>query len=136
MIFVDTSVWIDHLRGGEERLEQALLKTQVLVHPFVVGELACGNLSNRVEVLELLQALPPAKQATDAEVMDFIESRRLMGRGIGYVDAHLCASALISDALLWSRDKRLLSVAQDLGIAWLEPFALKQLRRIVLHCLA
>ena len=83
MILVDTSVWIDHLRQGEPALVQALIQTQVVIHPFIVGELACGNLHNRQNLLELLQALPPVKTAMDQEVMQFIESQKLMGRGIG-----------------------------------------------------
>ena len=91
------------------------------IHPFVVGELACGNLKNRQEVLNLLQGLPALQQALDSEVMQLIENKGLMGRGIGYVDAHLCASVLLSGAKLWTRDKRLLAVAQTLGLAWPEP---------------
>ena len=121
MILVDTSVWIDHLRHGEASLAQALLQMTVGIHPFVVGEMACGNLKNRQEVLQLLQGLPAMQQALDPEVMQLIENKGLMGRGIGYVDAHLCASALLSGAQLWTRDKRLLAVAQELGLAWLEP---------------
>ena len=121
MILVDTSVWIDHLRQGEPALVQALIQTQVVIHPFIVGELACGNLHNRQNLLELLQALPPVKTAMDQEVMHFIENKSLMGKGIGYIDAHLCASALISGFKLWTRDKRLLAIAQTLGCAWTEP---------------
>ena len=105
MILVDTSVWVDHLRQGEPLLVQALMQTQAATHPFVVGELACGNLKNRQTLIELLQALPPVKSAMDHEVMNFIESKNLMGKGIGYIDAHLCASALISGFKLWTRDK-------------------------------
>ena len=122
MILVDTSVWVDHLRQGEPLLVQSLMQTQVATHPFVVGELACGNLKNRQSVIELLQALPPVKSALDHEVMHFIESKGLMGKGIGYIDAHLCASALISGYKLWTRDKRLLAIAQTLGCAWADPF--------------
>jgi predicted nucleic acid-binding protein len=121
MILADTSVWIDHLRHGEASLTQALMQMTVGIHPFVVGEIACGNLKNRQEVLQLLQGLPAMHQALDTEVMQFIENRGLMERGIGYVDAHLCASALLSGAHLWTRDKRLLTVAQELGLAWPEP---------------
>jgi predicted nucleic acid-binding protein len=121
MILVDTSVWVDHLRQGEPLLVQSLMQTQVATHPFVVGELACDNLKNRQTVIELLQALPPVKSALDHEVMHFIESKGLMGKGIGYIDAHLCASALISGYKLWTRDKRLLAIAQTLGCAWAEP---------------
>ena len=121
MILVDTSVWIDHLRHGEAALSQALMQVRVATHPFVVGELACGNLKNRTLILQLLQGLPQLHQALDKEVMHFIKERGLMGRGIGYVDAHLCASALLSGALLWTRDKRLSTVAQQLGVTWQEP---------------
>ena len=117
MILVDTSVWIDHLRRSNEGLVEALEQGNVLVHPFVVGELACGNLANREEVLMLLQALPDARLASDEEVLRFIERRRLMGRGIGYVDAHLLASvALGGDVALWTRDRRLAAAAVDLGL--------------------
>ena len=121
MILVDTSVWVGHLRHGEAALADALMRSQVAIHPHVVLELACSNLKNRQQVLELLQALPAVKVALDAEVMHLIESRSLMGRGIGFVDAHLCASAILSGAQLWTRDKRLLAVAQALNVAWTEP---------------
>lgn len=121
MILVDTSVWIDHLRQGEALLSQALMQMRVATHPFVVGELACGNLKHRALVLPLLQGLPQLKQALDSEVLHFIKDKNLMGRGIGYVGAHLCASALLSSAQLWTRDKRLSAVAQHLGVGWQEP---------------
>lgn len=118
MILVDTSVWIDHLRQGDPALAALLEAGQVLVHPFVIGELACGNLANRGEVITLLQALPKAPVARDVEVLAFIESSRLMGRGIGYVDVHLLASTvLFGSATIWTRDRRLAGVASDLGLA-------------------
>ncbi len=118
MILVDTSVWVDHLRAGDEELARRLTNIQVLSHPFVVGELACGNLRNRSEVLVLLGNLPQVTVATDAEVLFFIEQHRLIGRGIGYIDAHLLAAvSLASPARLWTRDKRLGSVAAELGLA-------------------
>lgn len=117
MILVDTSVWVDHLRGADEALANLLNTAQVLSHPFVVGELACGNLRNRTEVLSLLQNLPQAPVARDAEVLFFIERHRLMECGIGYIDAHLlAATALIGTARLWTRDKRLVKVAADLEL--------------------
>lgn len=117
MILVDTSVWIDHLRQGDEILIEALESGQVLMHPFVLGEIACGCLAKRAEVLELLSALPATPIATEAEVLGFIECRRLMGRGIGYIDAHLlAATALADDALLWTRDKRLATIATELAL--------------------
>ena len=117
MILVDTSVWIDHLRGGDARLAALLEAGRVLSHPFVIGELACGNLRNRAEVLTLLHELPRAVAATDAEVLAFIETHTLMGRGIGYLDAHLLAAAALSAARLWTRDRRLATAAHDLGLA-------------------
>jgi predicted nucleic acid-binding protein len=119
VILVDTSVWIDHLAGGEPALAAALEGGQVFMHPFVLGELACGNLRNRQQVLELLGKLPAAPTATDAEALQFIERRALMGRGIGYVDVHLLASAaLTGGARLWTRDKRLAAAAAELNIAF------------------
>ena len=121
MILVDTSVWVDHLRDGTPALAAALEQGRVLTHPFVLGELACGNLKNRSEVLQLLGELPAAPMATDPEALDFIERRALMGRGIGYVDVHLLASvALAGTAQLWTRDKRLAAVAADLKLAYAE----------------
>ena len=121
MILVDTSVWVDHLRDGTTALAAALEQGRVLTHPFVLGELACGKLKNRGEVLQLLGELPAAPMATDPEALDFIERRALMGRGIGYVDVHLLASvALAGTAQLWTRDKRLAAVAADLELAYAE----------------
>jgi hypothetical protein len=116
MILADTSVWIDHLRSGDEKLASLLHDSLVLIHPFVVGELACGNLRDRESVLGLLQALPRATVATDTEVLFFIERHALMGRRIGYIDAHLLASASLSrTARLWTRDARLGKVAAEMG---------------------
>jgi len=119
VILVDTSVWIEHLRSGETALATALEGARVLMHPFVLGELACGNLKNRNEVLELLGDLPAAPTATDPEVLSLIERRTLMGRGIGYIDAHLLASAALADVgRLWTRDRRLASLAAELELAF------------------
>jgi predicted nucleic acid-binding protein len=116
---IDTSVWIDHLRSGEPLLVAALESGRVMMHPFVRGELACGNLANRSEVLGLLGGLPAALTATDPEALEFIERRALMGRGIGYIDVHLLAStALSSDARLWTKDRRLAAVATELDLAF------------------
>lgn len=119
MILVDTSVWIDHLRSGEPALATALEGGRVMMHPFVLGELACGNLQNRREVLRLLNALPAAPTATDPEALDFIERRALMGRGLGYIDVHLLAStALAAAARMWTRDRRLAAVAAELELVF------------------
>jgi hypothetical protein len=116
-MLVDTSVWVDHLRSGVPALAAALDAGEVLMHPFVLGELACGNLKNRAEVLHLLRELPAVPVATDAEALAFIEHRALMGQGIGYIDVHLLAAvALAGTARLWTRDRRLAAVATSLKL--------------------
>ena len=117
MILVDTSVWVEHLRRGLPCLATLLQEGEVLIHPWVIGELACGNLRNRSQVLDLLQGLQAATVASDAEVLLLIERERLMGRGIGYVDVHLLAAARLSHCRLWSQDLRLAAVAQEQGLA-------------------
>jgi predicted nucleic acid-binding protein len=121
VILVDTSVWVEHLRRGLTRLARLLQEGEVLIHPWVIGELACSNLSNRSQALELLQGLPAATVASDAEVLLLIERDQLMGRGIGYVDAHLLASARLSHCRLWTQDRRLAAVAQEQGVAVCTP---------------
>jgi len=119
MILVDTSVWIDHLRTGDATLAALLNSSQAMMHPFVLGELACGNLQQRLELLALLKALPQITVARDDEVLFFIDRHTLMGRGIGYVDAHLLASvALDAEVRLWTRDKRLQALAEELRMAF------------------
>lgn len=120
MILVDTSVWIDHLRWGDAELVAALLAEQVLIHPWVIGELACSNLQDRSQVLVLLQSLPVSPVAGEDEVLYFIEQHALMGRGIGYVDVHLLASARLAGARLWTRDKRLAVMTNELAMAYTE----------------
>ena len=120
MILLDTSVWVDHLRRGDSLVVKALESAQVAAHSFVIGELACGNLKARAGVVDLLQALPRLAMATDDEVLYFIERHKLMGRGIGYVDAHLLAASAIGGSLLWTRDKRLRAIATELEVAYLE----------------
>jgi len=117
MILADTSVWIDHLREGDPRLVDLLGKGLVCTHPFVIGELACGTLSRRAEILSLLQALPQAARASDAEVLFFIEEHGLAGRGIGLIDAHLLAATRLSPpVLLWTRDRRLGAIASEMRL--------------------
>lgn len=119
MLLVDTSVWIDHLRKGDDVLVQALRNDTVIMHPHVLGELALGNLKDRSSVLSLLRNLPEAVVATDAEVQTMIEEQSLFGRGIGYTDTHLLAAVrLTSEARLWTQDKRLHVVAEELAIAY------------------
>lgn len=119
MILVDTSVWIDHLRQGDEHLAQLLGSGLVLTHPYVTGELALGGLQNRSAVLGSLKDLPQACVATDDEVLQFIETNAIFGLGIGYVDAHLLAAARLAPGTqVWTRDKRLLSASTNLGLAY------------------
>jgi predicted nucleic acid-binding protein len=119
LILVDTSVWVDHLRGGDAQLVDLLERARVVMHPFVVGEMACGSLRNRSSILELLLDLPAAAVAENDEVLGFIERHALHGKGIGYVDVHLLASAaLTAGAKLWTRDKKLRVVAKALGFAF------------------
>ena len=122
MILVDTSVWITHLRAADERLAALLNIREVLGHPFVTGEVALGNLRRRDAVLSELRDLPQAAVATDEEVQDLIQRQALFGRGIGYVDAHLLAAVrLTADTKLWTRDRRLQTVAAELGLAAMLP---------------
>jgi predicted nucleic acid-binding protein len=119
MILVDTSVWVDHLHAGDAQLSALLHSSRVLMHRFIVGELACGNLANRVEVLDLLGHLPAVTTATDEETLYFIERHALMDRGIGYVDAHLLAAvSLDAGTQLWTRDNRLLAVARAMKLSY------------------
>jgi predicted nucleic acid-binding protein len=118
VVLVDTSVWVKHLRGNDDTLAQLLEEGEVACHPFVIGELACGGLKNRHEILSLLKDLPSTVLLDHDEIMEFIEYRKLMNRGIGYVDVHLLASALISDTLLWTLDKALRKAANGFSIGY------------------
>ena len=122
MTLVDTSVWVDHLRGAETGLTPLLNDNRVLAHPMVIGELACGSLGNRDDMLSLLSGLPQAPVADDQEVLALIEDHRLMGRGIGYIDAHLlAATALASPCSLWTSDRHLRDIAAELCLAHQAP---------------
>jgi len=118
MLLVDTSVWVRHLREGDPDLEKLLNGGEVMCHPYIVGELACGNLKNRKEVLSLLQLLPPATLANHEEILQFIEENRLMGKGLGYVDVHLSASAVLTGVQMWTYDRRLNETNEALGIKY------------------
>lgn len=119
MVLVDTSVWIDHLHRADSRLVALLERNDAASHPMVLGELALGSIADRTGFLGLLSAIPTAAEATHVEVMDFVAARRLYGQGLSLVDAHLLASAMLSDAtLLWTRDQRLARAASDIGVAW------------------
>jgi hypothetical protein len=118
VILVDTSVWIDYLRSGNPHLADLLGRSVVAIHDFVIGEIACSNLKNRQEILFLLSWLPRCEPATHKEVLFFIDQNRLMGRGIGYIDACLLAAAALGGAKLWTRDKKLAAIAEELGCAY------------------
>lgn len=116
MVLVDSSVWIEHFRHTHSELVELLGEGLVLTHPFVCGELACGNLKNRSTILSHLGALPAAKTAAHEEVLQLLNERRLFGLGLGWSDLHLLASGLLSDCQLWTLDKRLAQAATELGL--------------------
>lgn len=118
MILVDTSIWVSHFRSGNAHIRELLQKGEVVSHPFIIGELACGNLKNRKEILSLLQALPMATIAGHEEVLQLIGNQRLMGLGLGYVDVHLLAAAFLTAAPLWTNDRILKEAAIKLQIAY------------------
>lgn len=118
MILVDTSVWVDHLRKENDDLRRILADRYVLTHPLVIGELACGNLTNRDELLLLLNSLPSAPFAEHGEVLLLASERRLFGKGLGWIDMHLIASALIADCILWTFDKALYRAAIKVRVAF------------------
>jgi predicted nucleic acid-binding protein len=117
VILADTSVWIDHLRSGVKEMRRHLDQGQIAIHPFIIAELALGSLKDRTKVLAMLDLLPQVRVAQPGELRQMIEARRLYSLGIGLTDAHLIASVLIdAPTLLWTRDKRLRQVAEDLGV--------------------
>ena len=119
MILVDTNVWIKHLKEPDGELIEQLNIVFVACHPFIIGELACGNLGNRDEILMLFQALPSTPVAEPAEILEFIENKSLMGRGLGYVDIHLLSSAILGNVVLWTLDRRLNEAAIELSVAYI-----------------
>jgi predicted nucleic acid-binding protein len=116
-MLVDTSVWVDHLRRGNKRLASLLLAGEVECHPFVIGELACGTMARRHEILAMLERLPRLPTAEHEEVLRFLEQRRLFGRGIGWIDVHLLASATLGRSSIWTLDRALSTIAGELGLA-------------------
>ena len=119
MVLVDTSVWVAHLRDGNIGLETLLNEGRVAGHSFIIAELAFGNLKNRSEILSLLRTLPVAIQAEHDEVMELIETHSLMGKGLGYIDMHMLASAFLTDVPLWTLDRKLDGTASKLKIKYL-----------------
>ncbi len=118
MVLVDTSIWISHFRETSSHLSKLLLDEAVACHPFIIGELACGNIKNRKEILILLKALPQVQVAEENEILQFIEHKKLMGLGIGLIDVHLLASSLLTSLPLWTTDKRLRTTASKLNISY------------------
>jgi hypothetical protein len=116
MVLVDTSVWIDYFLKGNVHLKRLLIQGELVCHPLVVGELACGYIKNRSEILLLLGALPQAKTAEDSEGLYFIQERQIMGQGVGIVDVHLLASALLTHAPLWTNNKQLQKITRSLDL--------------------
>ena len=117
MILADTSVWIEHLRNGQELLQGMIAADEVQAHPLVIGELACGHLPDRARTLAQLGRLPQCPAVSDAEVLLFLERRRLAGSGLSYIDVHLLATAAITDTRLWAFDQQLRAQALALGLA-------------------
>jgi predicted nucleic acid-binding protein len=117
MVLVDTNIWINHFRKNDAKLVANLNMGSVASHPFIIGELACGNLNNRKEILELFQSLPSVPTVDSDEFLTFVESNSLMGKGLGYVDIHLLASAILAGIELWTNDRRLRRASQGLGIS-------------------
>ena len=114
MVLVDTSVWVSHFRETHDGLVELLNNGEVVCHPFIIGELACGNLKNRTSIITLLEALPTALVIEHEELLSFIEARKVMGKGLGYVDVHLLAAALLTGVPLWTLDKKLDKAAEGL----------------------
>jgi predicted nucleic acid-binding protein len=117
MVLADTSIWIEHFRRHHAGLADRLAEGMVLMHPFIAGELACGNLKNRVETLADFHALPQSTVASHEEVLSLLAARRLWGRGFGWIDAHLLSSALLSRCEFWTLDAKLAKAARDLGVS-------------------
>ncbi len=118
MVLVDTSVWVNHLRDSDEHLEKLLLNGEVVCHTHVIGELACCNIKNRKEIISLLRSLPMASLIEFEEFLYFIDQNQLNGKGIGFVDIHLLASAQLSQIPLWTEDKRLMKSATELNLKY------------------
>jgi predicted nucleic acid-binding protein len=118
VVLVDTSVWVEHFREGVVSMTSLLHQEEVLSHPFVIGELACGHLTDRRDILETLQKLPQSTIATHEEVLHFIESKKFMGRGLGFIDVHLLACSLLTGAFLWTKDRALCRVATELNVSY------------------
>jgi len=118
VVLVDTSVWVNHLRQGEPYLARLLIDAEVACHPFIIGELACGNMANRNEILNLLRSLPSAPAVNLDEYLYFVEQNQLHGSGIGFVDIHLLAAAKLAAVPMWTHDKKLYQAAAGLNLSY------------------
>ncbi len=124
MVLVDTAIWINHFQKESSDLQKLLLDSEVAIHPYVICELACGNLSNRQEILSLLESLPQTETISHEEILEFININKLYGQGVGIVDIHLIASALLAGLKIWSMDKSLITVAEHFNIVF-KPLSIK-----------
>ena len=118
MILADSSVWISHLKRADERLGALLAARRISCHEFVQGELACGNLPQRSAFLAFLGRLPRVPAVSHQEALALLHSRRIAGQGLGWVDVHLLAATVVSNAKLWSLDRRLATAADALGVSF------------------
>jgi len=118
MVLADTSVWVNHLRNSDKHLGKLLFYGEVVCHTYIIGELACGNIKNRKEIISLLRSLPMTSSIEFEEFLYFIKQNQLNGKGIGFVDVHLLASAQLSQVQLWTEDKRLMEMASELGLIY------------------
>ena len=118
MVLVDTSVWVNHFRRGVHHLAKLLMDAEVACHSFIIGELACGNIGNRDEILNLLRSLPLAPAINMDEYLYFVERNQLYGIGIGFVDVHLLASAKLAGVPLWTTDRKLQHAAHNLDLSY------------------
>ena len=116
MVLVDTSIWISHFRAGNLNLQKLLQEGRVASHPFIIGELACGNISNRTEIISLMQSLPILDTVENDELLLFLEHNQMMGKGLGLVDVHLIAAAMLAGIPLWTQDKKLKQACSRLNI--------------------
>jgi len=117
-VLVDTSIWVNHFRSSNPHLEDLLDNTEIVCHPLVIGELACGNLNKRKEILTLLAALPMAPEVDYQEAFEFIELNKLMGKGIGFIDVLLLASSRLAAIPIWTNDSKLKEAAHRLNISY------------------
>ena len=118
MVLVDTSIWVSHLRSADHQLKKLLFDGEVACHPFIIGELSCGTFPHKQEIIQLLHALPQTQLAAHEEILDFIAAKHLSGLGIGLIDVHLLASALLSKAFLWTLDRNLQLAAQKVHVLY------------------